>query len=135
MDAKKEALNCQPEGEHVAGLYQGIDEVASNVTLRKEDQKIVGPKDSFGGRLSLQEYEAISVAEDRRSHYDGTSTNWNKKDVLSMEAGGNEMMAIIEKDDLQEEASIEMIEITGKRTRRGGGGYGGSPGRMRRAPG
>ena len=100
MDAKKEALKTQPEGEHIAGLYQGINEVASNVTLRKEDQKIVGPKDNFGGRLSLQEYEAISAAEDRRSHFEGSSANWNKKDVTSNDAGGHEMMAIIEKDDL-----------------------------------
>lgn len=90
----------------------------------------MGPKDNFGGRLSLQEYEAISAAEDRRSHFEGSSANWNKKDVTSNDAGGHEMMAIIEKDDLQEEASIEMIEITGKRTR-----WGGSPGRMRKAPG
>ena len=50
-----------------------------------------------------------------------------------MDAGGVEMMAIIEKDDIQEEASIDMIELTTKRGK--WGAQGGSPGRLMKAVG
>lgn len=52
----------------MGGLHQGIDEVASNVTYFKDEIKVVGKRENYDGRLSLQEYEAISMTEYRRSN-------------------------------------------------------------------
>ena len=62
MEESKNALHTSMEGVCVGGLYQGIDEVSSNVTLVKDDKKIVGERLNIAGRLSMQEYEALSCA-------------------------------------------------------------------------
>ena len=46
MAAEKEAI------DH-GGLHQGIDEVASNVTLVKDEVKLTGGRQIIDGRLSL----------------------------------------------------------------------------------
>ena len=46
MAAEKEAVDQ-------GGLHQGIDEVASNVTLVKDEVKLTGGRQIIDGRLSL----------------------------------------------------------------------------------
>ena len=48
------ALETSIKGENLGGLYQGIEEVADNVTLVHADStKIVGKKAALSGRLSV----------------------------------------------------------------------------------
>ena len=59
-----------------------------------------------------------------------TSANW--KDLLSVDVGGHEVVAILEKDGKQEEASMDTVRVesnpdSGRRV--------GSPGRMFKVPG
>ena len=122
-------LGAEKEAIDNGGLYQGIDEVASNVTYVKDEIKVVGNRQNFDGRLSIQEYEALSMTENRRSNQDPMSVLNRNVDLLSMDFGGQEMKAILERDDIQEEASVDLIQIRGKVTR------GSSPGRLVRAPG
>lgn len=44
----------------MGGLHHGISEVASYVTLIKEDKRVKGKQSKLSGRLSLQDYEMIS---------------------------------------------------------------------------
>lgn len=108
------------------GLYNGIDDVASNVTYRTGDVKKVGKKSIMEGRLSLYEYEALSIAQDRRSDFGGKMDNF--------ETGGQEMMAILERDGHAEEQSIESVHLSTK-TGKIKSLRAGSPGRVLRAHG
>lgn len=49
--------------------------------------------------------------------------------MLSVDVGGQEMMAILERDDVREEASMETVNISSHRLK------GGSPGRLIKAAG
>ena len=102
-------LGTEKEAVENGGLHQGLDEVASNVTYYKDEVKIVGGRQNFEGRLSLQEYEAMSMTEYRRSNQDPLSCLNRGGDLLSVDIGGQEMMAILERDDIQEEASADTI--------------------------
>lgn len=82
-------------------MYHGIDEVASNVTYVKDATKTVGSRQAFEGRLSIKDYEALSMSENRRSNQDPMSAMNRNGDLLSLDiCGGQEMMAILERDDI-----------------------------------
>lgn len=106
IETTQAKLCAEKEAIDNGGLYQGIDEVASNVTYVKDTTKVVGNRQNFEGRLSIQEYEALSMTENRRSNQDPMSAMNRNADLLSLDiCGGQEMMAILERDDIQEEAS------------------------------
>ncbi len=44
----------------VGGLHVGISDVASNVTLKKDDEEIKGEPKKLTGRLSRQDYDQLS---------------------------------------------------------------------------
>ena len=112
----------------VGGLHLGISDVASNVTLKKNDEEIKGNHPKLTGRLSRADYDQLSQTENRRStQVDGTSGKGNKLiDVMSLDFGGQEVTVIHEKDIQQEENSMETqddeLVISGHR--------GSSPGRL-----
>ena len=55
------------------------------------------------------------MTENRRSHQDPMSVLNRNADLLSVDiCGGQEMMAILEKDDIQEDASADTIQMKGK---------------------
>ena len=93
IDESKAALDCSIKGESVGGLYNGIDDVADNVTLTQAETKIVGKKAVLTGRMSMQDFEAIS--DTRKSRLD--DNNW-REDILSVDVGGHEVVAILEQD-------------------------------------
>jgi hypothetical protein len=62
MKKIKEDLEKAGKPVVIGGLYQGIDDVASNVTYTQGESKIVGKKLSVDNRLSLREYDALTVA-------------------------------------------------------------------------
>ena len=114
------------------GLGDQIDEVASNVTYVKAETKIVGERQTYEGRLSMKEYEALSNKKGRDSGLDVDFIR-SPTDMLSVDVGGQDMNAIQEKDGIQEEGSMETVRIdestTGKWKRPC------SPGRLFKAPG
>ena len=95
MELTQAAMSKAGEPIESGGLYTGIEDVASNVTYTTGDYKKIGKRNSMEGRLTLQEYEAISQSQDRRSEIGFKMDN--------IEAGGQEMMAILEKDGRMEE--------------------------------
>ena len=95
MELTQAAMSKAGEPIESGGLYTGIEDVASNVTYTTGDYKKIGKRSSMEGRLTLQEYEAISQSQDRRSEIGFKMDN--------IEAGGQEMMAILEKDGRMEE--------------------------------
>lgn len=130
--------NLHPEGIELGGLYHGIDDVASDVTYVKNDEKIIGKRSSYTGKMSLKDYETISVKSDINSQKDShqhlilpKQPNKNGEVLLSSDKGAHEMIAIEEKDDIQEDVSLSTARITSMLGRRKGG----SPERIIKYPG
>ena len=93
MDESKAKLDCSIKGESLGGLHNGIEDVADNVTLTQAETKIIGKKAVLEGRMSVQDFEAISDC--RKSRLE--DANW-KTDILSVDVGGHEVVAILEQD-------------------------------------
>lgn len=103
----------------VGGLHQGITDVATNVTLIKDEVEIKGEQIKMTGRLSRQDYDKISMTETRKSQFDAMSGIKNM-DIISCDIGYHEVGAIIERDQELEENSFELVS----------GHKGSSPGRL-----
>ena len=86
--ADQEAFESRPAATEYGGLHQGIDDVASNVTYVRDEMKIVGDRPGVDGRISLQEYEAISMGSTRRSQAE--------QRLLTVRGGKNENFMSVE---------------------------------------
>lgn len=53
IEAHQAELEAAGEGIGLTGLYQGIDEVNSNVTYTNSQIKLVGTRNMPSGRISL----------------------------------------------------------------------------------
>ena len=73
--------------------------MASNVTYVKAETKIVGERQTYEGRLSMKEYEALSNKKGRDSGLDVDFIR-SPTDMLSVDVGGQDMNAIQEKDGI-----------------------------------
>lgn len=60
IERNKEHLYKAKAEVDVGGLHVGISDVASNVTLKKDDEEIKGEHKKLTGRLSRQDYDHLS---------------------------------------------------------------------------
>ena len=116
---QKQMVNENPDGVELGGLYHGIDDVASNVTYTKDDQKIIGKRPSYSGKMSLKDYETISVQSDLKSQVDSHQQlnflqlpNKNGEVLLSSDKGAHEMIAIKETEGFEAEESLSTAKLS-----------------------
>ena len=89
--------------ELAGGLYADLEEIASNVTYKKEDKVVAGPKPSSPHRMTVPEYEVLS-----------NQTRSIGQRPLSSDAGllpdFHGMQEIKEKEDLSShQSSVELV--------------------------
>ena len=61
FEQTKETMEAAGDGQQDGGLYTGIDEIASNVTLIRDDEtKTVGKKAPIEGRMTLSDFEVLT---------------------------------------------------------------------------
>ena len=123
-DRMKVIIEPRKDTQGRGALYQPLeeDQVAKDVTYsRGEDVKIVGAK-SFYDRLTLQEYDVISMSSSKQSMVESRANlNFGGSNIAKTDGleGDNNMVAILETDCIREEGSIETMQCSSARIKTG----------------